>query len=61
MMTLYRVLTPIQDPHSPPGPSRGRYWGVWAAAAEQVSVYWQAQEQSTMTHYLQGLREQGKI
>jgi hypothetical protein len=38
-----------------------RYWGVWAAAAEQVSVYWQAQEQSTMTHYLQGLREQGKI
>ena len=38
-----------------------RYWGVWAEAAEQVSAYWQAQEQSTMTHYLQGLREQGKI
>jgi len=38
-----------------------KYWGVWAEAAEQVSAYWQAQEQSTMTHYLQGLREQGKI
>ena len=38
-----------------------RYWGVWAEAAEQVSAYWQAQEHSTMTHYLQGLREQGKI
>ena len=38
-----------------------RYWGVWAEAAEQVSAYWQAQEHSTMSHYLQGLREQGKI
>ena len=38
-----------------------RYWGVWAEAAEQVSAYWQAQDHSTMPHYLQGLREQGKI
>ena len=30
-----------------------RHWGVWAEAAEQVSAYWQAQEHSTMSHYLQ--------
>jgi len=43
------------------GMKERRYWGVWAEAAEQVSAFWQAQEQSTMTHYLQELREQGKI
>jgi hypothetical protein len=32
------------------GMKERRYWGVWAEAAERVSAFWQAQEQSTMTH-----------
>jgi hypothetical protein len=39
----------------------GRFWGVWAEAAERVSEYWQAEEQSTGQKFLQELRDQGKI
>ena len=43
------------------GMKEKRHWGVWAEAAERVSAFWQAQDQSTITHFLQESREQGKI
>jgi hypothetical protein len=38
-----------------------RFWGVWAEAAEKVSEYWQAEQQSIGAEFLHKLRDQGKI
>ena len=45
------AVTVIADQHDTVWEMKERrYWGVWAEAAERVSAFWQAQEQSTMTH-----------
>ena len=50
-----------EQENAPPGTGTKRFWGVWAAAAERVSEYWLAEQQSNRADFLHKLRDQGKI
>jgi hypothetical protein len=47
--------------NAPLGTGTKRFWGVWAAAAERVSEYWHAEQQSQGADFLHKLRDQGKV
>ncbi len=50
-----------EQENAPPGTGTKKFWGVWAAAAEKVSEYWLAEQQSNGTDFLHKLRDQGKV
>jgi hypothetical protein len=50
-----------EQKNAPLGTGTKRFWGVWAAAAERISEYWQAEQQSKGADFLHKLRDQGKV
>jgi hypothetical protein len=50
-----------EQKNAPLGTGTKRFWGVWAAAAERISEYWQAEQQSKGVDFLHKFRDQGKV
>jgi hypothetical protein len=50
-----------EQENAPLGTGTKRFWGVWAAAAEKISEYWLAEQQSKGADFLHKLRDQGKV
>jgi hypothetical protein len=50
-----------EQKNAPLGTGTKRFWWVWAAAAERISEYWQAEQQSKGADFLHKLRDQGKV